>query len=253
MSTQHASPKTGTTRGSPDHPSNGVPIIAIDVPVMYEDEGQEQMGDSEIHTVTLAILDTGLRAFLAGRPDYRVFSDLNVYYHRIDHWAYVSPDVMVVSPTRGLPAAVTSYRVGEDGPAPTLAVEVLSRRSFQQQDLTNKPIIYADLGVQEYILADPTGAFMPQKLLIKHLQPDRTWIEEQDPDGGVTSGLGLRLLIERDGHVRVIDSKTGKRYLRPAEAQAEVDALQMTSEAQQKRIRALEEELSRLRGQLRKE
>jgi Uma2 family endonuclease len=246
MSTQHASPETGTGRGGPDHRSDGVPIIAIDVPVMYEDEGQEQMGDSEIHTITLAILDAGLRAFLAGRPDYRVFSNLNVYYHRIDHWAYVSPDVMVVSPTRELPGAVTSYRVGEDGPAPTLAVEVLSRRSFQQQDLTNKPIIYADLGVHEYILADPTGAFMPQRLLIKRLRQDRTWIEEQDPDGGVTSGLGFRVVIEPDGHVRVIESKTGKRYVRPAEAQAELDA-------HQEQIRKLEAELSRLRSQVRKE
>jgi Uma2 family endonuclease len=246
MSTQHASPETGTTRGEPEHRSDGVPVIAIDVPVMYEDEGQEQMGDSEIHTITLAILDMGLRAFLAGRPDYRVFSDLNVYYHQIDHWAYVSPDVMVVSPTRELPGAVTSYRIGEDGPAPTLAVEVLSRRSFQQQDLTNKPIIYADLGVREYILADPTGAFLPEKLLIKHLQPDRTWTERQDPDGGVTSDLGFRVVIEPDGHVRVIDSKTGKRYVRPAEAQVELDA-------QQEQIRKLEAELSRLRGQPRKE
>jgi Uma2 family endonuclease len=213
---------------------------------MYEDEGQEQMGDTEIHTITLAILDAGLKAFLAGRPDHRVFSSLNVYYHRIDHWAYVSPDVMVVSRTKELPGAVTSYRVGEDGPAPTLAIEVLSRRSFQRQDLTNKPIIYANLGVREYILADPTGEFLPQKLLIKHLQSDRTWIEAQDGDGGVTSGLGFRVVIEPDGHVRVVDSKTGKRYVRPAEAQAELDA-------RQEQIRKLEEELSRLRGLPRKE
>jgi Uma2 family endonuclease len=241
MSTQHASPETGTTRGGPEHRSDGVPVIAVDIPVMYEDEGQEQMGDSEIHTITLAILDAGLGAFLSGRPDYRVFSNLNVYYHRVNHWAYVSPDVMVVSPTRGLPGPLTSYRIGEDGPAPTLVVEVLSRRSFQQQDLTNKPIIYADLGVREYLLADPTGAFMPEKLLIKHLQPDRTWTEAQDPDGGVTSDLGFRVIIESDGHVRVIDGKTGKRYVRPAEAQAELDA-------QREQIRKLEAELSSLRG-----
>ena len=30
-------------------------------------------------------------------------------------------------------------------------LEVLSRRSFQQQDLTNKPVLYAQLGVAEYM------------------------------------------------------------------------------------------------------
>jgi Uma2 family endonuclease len=242
MGTQRVSPETP----SASHDSRNVPIIAVDVPVMYEDEGQEEMGESEIHTTTVWILDTCLRAHLARRAECRVFCDLDVYYHPVDHWAYVSPDVMVVSPGRTFPGTLISYRIGEDGPAPTLVVEVLSRRSFQQQDLTNKPIIYADLGVREYVLADPTGAFMPEKLLIKHLQPDRTWTEAQDPDGGVTSGLGFRVIIESDGHVRVIDSKTGKRYVRPAEAQAELDA-------QQEQIRKLEAELSRLQGQPRKE
>jgi Uma2 family endonuclease len=248
MST-HASPETETARGGAGNRPDGMPIIAVDVPVMYEDEGQEEMGDSEIHSITLAILYMALRAHLARRPEYRIFTDLNLYYHRADHWAYVSPDVMVVSPTRAFAGPLTSYRIGEDGPAPILVIEVLSRRSFQQQDLSNKPIIYADLGVAEYILVDPTGEFLPQKLQIRHLEPDRTWANTQDGDGGVTSDLGFRLIIEPDGHVRVIDSKTKKRYLRPPEAQADVDALRKTSEAQQERIRELEAELSRLRRQ----
>jgi Uma2 family endonuclease len=245
MSTHRASTETGIARGGPDQPLNA-PIIAINVPVMYEDEGQEEKGDSKVHTITLAILDMGIRAFLNERLGYHVFSDLNLYYHRIDRWAYVSPDVMVVLPTRELPDALTSYRIGEDGPAPKLVIEVLSRRSFQQQDLTHKPIIYADLGIREYILADPTGEFLPQRLLIKRLQADRTWLEEQDADGGVTSDLGFRVVIEPDSHIRVIDSKTGKRHVRPAEAQAELDA-------QREEIRKLEAELSSLRGQSRKE
>src|SRR6266478_2497988 len=129
-----------------------VPIIAVDIPVMYEDEGQEEMGDSEIHTDTVAILQTGLIAHLSAQPNYRVFSNLNLYYHRVDHWAYVSPDVMVVFLERPLLRDLMSYRMDTDGPAPVLAIEVLSRRSFQQQDLSNKPVIYADLGVKEYIL-----------------------------------------------------------------------------------------------------
>ena len=242
MSVQRTSPETETAPGGLNNRSADVPIIAVDLPVIYEDEGQEEVGESEIHSITLAILYMGLKAHLGGRAEYRVFSDLDMYYHRVDHWAYLSPDVMVASPARVLAAPLRSYRIGEDGPAPVLVIEVLSRRSFQQQDLSNKPIIYADLGVAEYILVDPTGEFLPQKLLMKHLEPDRTWINEQDNDGGVTSNLGFRVVVEGDGNVRLIDRKTRKRYVRPAEAQAELDA-------QAERIRALEAELSRLRRQ----
>jgi len=67
------------------HPMRGLPGTAETArlrshhrsgyPVMYEDEGQEEMGDSEVHTGTLAILDMGLRAHLADRPEYRVFTN----------------------------------------------------------------------------------------------------------------------------------------------------------------------------------
>jgi len=227
---------------APDGERERLPTIAIDMPVMFEDEGQEEMGETDIHTTTTAIVFWGLKAHLADRSEHQVFSDLNCYYHPIKRWAYVSPDVMVVVPRQPLIESVTSYRISAACPAPALVVEVLSRRSFQQQDLTNKPEIYADLRVAEYILADPTGQFLPQQLLLKRLRTDSTWKDEQDADGGITSRLGFRIVIEEDGKVRMIDAKTGKRYTRPEEAQSMAD-----------RIRALEEELARLRGASTKE
>jgi Uma2 family endonuclease len=235
------------TRVRPTLEPVDMPIIAVDMPVMYEDEGQEEMGETEIHNLTVEILRNGIKSHLAGQPQYRVFSDLNVYYHRVDHWAYVSPDTMVVEPARDLGDNVTSYRIGPDGPAPVLTAEVLSRRSFQQQDLTNKPVIYAQLGVSEYILVDVTGMFMPQRLLLKTLHSDGTWIDSQDPDEGVTSRLGFRLVIEPDGLIRVVNASTGERYLRPAEAQAEAQARRLAEE----RVHELEEELARLRAERR--
>lgn len=213
------------------------PAVAIDMPVLFEDEGQEEMGETDVHTTAAAILFWGLKAHLVERPEYQVFSDLNCYYHPLHRWAYVSPDVMVVVPQQPLAEPVTSYRIGTGCPAPELAIEVLSRRSFQQQDLTNKPEIYADLRVAEYILADPTGQFLPQRLLLKRLRDDASWKDEQDPDGGVTSRLGFRAVIEPDGQLRVVHAASGKRYARPEEAQAMAD-----------RVHALEEELARLRA-----
>jgi Uma2 family endonuclease len=246
-----------------------MPIIAVDMPVMYEDEGQDEMGESEPHTEADYILTLGIMAHLQSRPDLRVFSNLNVYYHRIDRWAYVSPDVMVVQPFNPLPKKVRSYRIGVIGPPPLLTIEILSQRSSQQQDLSNKPIIYSQLGVAEYILVDSTGEFLEQHLLLRRLQDDGNWADEKDSDGGVTSRLGFRILLEDDGYLRVVEAATGKRYVRPMEAQesldsasataeaarADADAARAAAEAEAKarreaedRAKALEAELARLRG-----
>jgi Uma2 family endonuclease len=232
-----------------------MPVIAIDMPVMYEDEGQEEMGETEFHTDALHILTLGVTTHLQSRPELRVYSNLNVYYHRVDRWAYVSPDVFAVKPFEKMPGRVRSYRVGVHGPAPILAIEVLSRRSFQQQDLSNKPVIYSQLGVAEFILADTTAEFLEKRLLLRRLRDDGTWEDEQDPDGGVTSQLGFRIVIEDDDRVRVIDAASGKRYVRPAEAQESIDTARAAVEIEtrarrlaEERLKALEAELARLRN-----
>jgi Uma2 family endonuclease len=223
-----------------------MPIIATDMPVMYEDEGQEEMGEADIHVLSDEIVRNGIKDHFAGKTRYQVFSDLNVYYNPVDRRAYVSPDTMVVEPDRELGPYLRSYRIGESGPGPILVVEILSQRSFQQGDLTLKPSIYAKLGVREYILVDVTGFYLPERLLMKKRDDDDTWVDIQDRDGGVTSDLGFRLIIEPDGHLRVIDAATGKRYVRPREAAAEAEARQGAEE----RVRELEAELARLRAHL---
>jgi Uma2 family endonuclease len=223
------------------------------------------MGESSLHTQTTDILLYGLGFHLAGRRRLRVFSNLNLHYSDKDPNAYVSPDIMVVESARPLTEEMTSYRIGEDGPAPRLVTEVLSFRTYQQGDLTSKPVLYADLGIEEYLLVDVSGAMLPRRLLLLRRQADGTWIEEQDPDGGVTSRLGFRLLIEDDGQLRVLDARTGKRYARPGEAQAAADRSEAEAKGRRKaeraaraeakarrqveeKVRELEAELKRLRG-----
>ena len=213
------------------------------LPLLYGDEDFE-MGESTIHTITAGILLYGLGFHFATQIAYRVFGDLNLYYSDDDPSLYLSPDVMVVKPPRPLPAQLTSYELGPYTPAPLFVGEVLSPRTWQQGDLTRKPMVYSDLGVAEYLLADVTGALLEQHLLLLRRQPDGLWTDEQDGDGGSTSRLGFRVVLEADGQLRVLDRKTGKRYARPDEAQAVADQLATAQE----HIRALEEELARLRG-----
>jgi hypothetical protein len=233
-------------------PQNEVPIIALDLPVMYEDEGQDEVGETELHFESIVILRYGLRSHLATYPQYRVFSDLNLYYHPLDPNAYVTPDTMVVEPIRDLGENVTSYSVRRDGPGPILTAEMLSRRSHQQQDTGNKLSIYAHVGVAEYLLVDVTGQFLPQRLLLKRLASGGVWRDEQDADGGITSRLGFRLVIEADEQLRVINAKTGERYPRPSEGGKLQQAYQLAEEKRrqaEEQVKTLQDLVAKLRRQ----
>jgi Uma2 family endonuclease len=238
-------------------------LLTDKLPILYEDDKEADMGESNIHVDNDEILHICLKTYLAARPEFRVFSNMNLYYQEVESqevsWLpYVSPDSMVVKPSRPLGQVVRSYQIGRDGPSPVLTAEILSERSYEQRDLDEKVTLYAKLGVGEYILVDVTGLLLPERLLLKRLQPDGTWKDEQDPDGGITSQLGFRLIIDNDGGLRMLDAATGKPYARPDEAEAEAKArrqaetrMQAEIEARrqaEERIRALEAELRRLRG-----
>jgi Uma2 family endonuclease len=219
-----------------------------DLPILYEDEEEGDMGESNRHVDSDDIIHVCLRAHLTDRPEYRVYANMNLYYRKgpphpkTGSLPYVSPDGMIVRPFELDDVDdVPSYTVGVDGPAPDLTAEILSARSAQQRDLKEKMIVYAKLRVPEYLLVDASGKYLPQRLLLKRLLPDGTYQDTRDPDGGVTSTLGFRLIIDSDGRPRVLDAATGKRYIRPDEAQREADALNQE-------IHALKAELKRVRG-----
>lgn len=239
-------------RPIPDPLADGAlaPLPKVDgCPIFFEDDDEGDMGESNPHVISDEIAHVCVKAHLASRPEFQVYSNMNLYYRPRGYvegqrLPYVSPDVMVVKPFQRLPEDVSSYFLGQDGPAPLSATEILSPRSAQQRDLNDKLPIYSYIGIEEYILVDRTGVFLPEKLLIKRLQGDGTWKDERDADGGVTSRLGFRFIIEADGQLRVVDGASGKKYVRPDEAQAEAEARRQAEE----RVRQLEAELKKLRG-----
>ena len=124
-----------------------LPVLFDDLPVLFEDKGQDDMGDSWPHLTAFDILYNGLSDHLAASPTHQVLGDMCLYYHRRHLHSNVSPDVMVVTPPARLPRDLSSYRIGRHGPVPVLTVEVLSPRSTQQLDLTTKRRLYYRLGV----------------------------------------------------------------------------------------------------------
>jgi hypothetical protein len=219
------------------------PVAPDGLPTLFEDEGQDEMGETSRHRDANDILFYGVGAHLAGRPEFAVLSNMNLYYRPRPNKSHVSPDVMVVRPPERLPRNLKSYRLGPKRPVPVLTVEVLSLRSYQQQDLSNKPVLYRRLGVAEYILIDTTGELLADRLLLRRAVGADEWADEPDA-GGVTSALGFRVVIEGDGRIRVLDAATGRPYPRPDEADTEAAARR----AAEARVRELEAELARLKG-----
>src|SRR6202521_401742 len=112
----HRSADLSARPGSPPGFTGRVlPVIARDIPIMYEDEGQENMDESLPHSTSIDILNFGIQCHMAPRPDFRVLRDMNLYYSTLDRLAYISPDIMVVTPPLPLPEDLSSYRIGEQG------------------------------------------------------------------------------------------------------------------------------------------
>jgi len=229
-------------------------------PLVYEDRGYEGMGESRSHSTTEAILVAGLEAhFRQHMPSAFIVKNMNVYYSGVDRRSHVSPDVMAVDPPAPLPETLRSYRIGRTGPAPFLTVEVLSEQTCRTGDFGLKPKLYASMGVQEYLIVDVTGEFLPERLLLKKRAGDERWDDEYDTGEGVASSYGFRVMIEDDGQVRISDAMTGREYPRPNEANAialERDEFlrlrKKDARARAKaeaRVRELEAENARLRGE----
>ena len=253
------------------------------MPILYEDEEEGDMGESNLHVKNDEILHVCVKAHLSiYHPKLQAYSNMNLYYlpgpphPQTGALPYVSPDHMIVGPPRPLPEDIKSYTIGRHGPVPVQTGEILSQRSAQQRDLAEKMVVYAMLRVEEYILVDETGQHLREMLLLKRLQGDGSYRDERDPDGGVTSKLGFRLVMEEDG-LHVIDQATRRRYVRPLDAERrlrlEEDArrraegqrnkeartrkkeeearrqVESQLRAAQAKTKALEEELRRLRRQ----
>lgn len=233
-----------------------LPALAIDLPVLFADEGHEHMGETAAHTHSAHTSYAGLLAHFADKTEYRVFSNLSLYYHPVNRNAYIAPDVMVVCPSRPLEDAIDAYRVGVDGPAPLMVVEALGRRSMQQQDLTIKPLIYAQLGVKELLYIDTTGNYLPERLQLRRLQfRDESWSTVPIGENGlITSAFGYAVTIEGDGKIRFSNPATKRPYPRLEETHDVIVAWGMAMEtlAQTKAARRqAEEQVRTLNAQLR--
>lgn len=220
-----------------------VPLVKT-IPIVYPESDGEPMGETEFHVLVLVGLLHTLRERYRGRPDVHVGGNLFMYFQQGDPTAVVCPDVFVAF--GAAPGIRRTWKTWEEGGLfPQVIVELVSDES-RSRDLGPKRGLYEVLGVRDYFVFDPAGEALDPPL--------RGWRRQGDvlvpiePEAGAARrrlrSEALELFVEEEGHqVRLIDARTGKPLLLPAE---EADARRAEAEAR----RMAEAEVERLRGEL---
>jgi Uma2 family endonuclease len=188
----------------------------------YPDSDGQPMGETHFHVLAILHLFEALDHFFRNRADVYVAADMFLYYEQGNPAACKAPDVMVAKGAAGKHPR-RSFRIWEEGVAPTVIFEVTSDRTRIEDDVV-KPRVYAALGVSEYFVFDPDGdplrpALAGFRLLDGVYQP-----LSLDSAGRLMSHeLGLALVPESP-LLRLIDVRTGRRLLTYSEQADEADA-----------------------------
>jgi Uma2 family endonuclease len=166
----------------------------------------------------------------------------------------VAPDIAVIKGVALRP--LTSWYVGQTGPAPQVVFEVLSRETWKK-DMEEKPLAYARLGVHEYFVYDPNPSPLSEATrhrlfgwradpLLSRMTPlvpnadGSLWSEELA--SFLLADKQLLRLSDADHHLRL----TGEE----AEAQAR-GAAEQHARAEAEARRAAEQQLRQLLEKLR--
>jgi hypothetical protein len=194
------------------------------------------MGETDLHIDwTIRVRDM-LKFRYRGQQVY-IAGNLLVYFQEGDPSRFVVPDAMVVKECQ--PGRRRVFKIWEEGRTPNAVFEITSR-STKGEDLNFKPQIYAQIGVAEHFLYDPTAEYLRPPLQGRRLTP--AGYESIVPDAAgrlLSSELGLWVHLE-DGDLILTDANTGERLLTEAEAhwaqaeahRAEAKARRAEAEAQ---------------------
>lgn len=224
--------------------------------IHYPETDGKPMAESDLHREIMLYLIRLLQRFFAGQMVY-VSGNLLVYYEQGNRYKAVAPDCFVV---RGIaPHLRRTYKIWEEGKAPEVVFEVTSH-STQDDDLGKKMRLYAQLGVQEYYLYDPTADYLQPPLRAFVLQgggyvpvpPVREEVDlgelalvpgPAEPPEFICQLLGLRLTLDEANQLQFYDLTSGKRLLSDEEARqaAEAAAQSATQRAEQEAQRADQE------------
>jgi Uma2 family endonuclease len=162
----------------------------------------------------------------------------------------VAPDIAIIKGVAVDP--LTSWHVGQTGPAPQVVFEILSRETWKK-DLEEKPLAYARMGIHEYFAYDPNPAPLAEatrhRLLGWRTDPLLSGMTPlvPDADGSLWSeelasfllpDKQLLRLSDADHHLRLTGEEAEAQARWAAEQQARVQAQARWVAEQQARAEA---------------
>lgn len=205
--------------------------------IFYPETDGKPMAESDLHRGVMFAIIHLLQRFFAAQQVY-VSGNLLIYYEEGNRYKSVAPDCFVV---RGIPSHLRDvYKIWAEGKGPEVVFEV-SSKSTQRVDLGHKMRLYAELGVQEYFIYDPTseyldpplvayelvgGGYVPMKPVKEEvLLGDLAFMPEQtEAPEYISQLLGLRLALDEQNRLQFYDVATSQRLLNDAEALALAEA-----------------------------
>jgi Uma2 family endonuclease len=205
--------------------------------VSYPESDGKPMGETDWHRNAIIRLIELLQTHFAGQKVY-VSGDLLLYYEQGNPKKYVVPDVFVVKDL--LPKDRRVYKLWLERKPPNVVIEVTSRKT-KKKDQTEKPPLYAKLGVKELFLFDPDADYLDPPLQGYRLGKSGYRPIAPDAEERLESReLGLNFKLDETG-LQLL-TPDGERLLtgREAAAQAKAEAARLAEEN-----RRLREELAR--------
>jgi len=205
----------------------------------YPESDGQPLGETELHVLAILHLYEALGHFFRNHADVHIAADMFLYYEQGNPSACKAPDVMVTKGAMGKHPR-RSFRIWEEGVAPTVIFEVTSDKS-RYEDAEAKPRVYAALRVSEYFVFDPDGDDDNPTLTGFRLHNGVYQQLPLDAAGRLTS-QELGLVLEPECPLlRLVDVRTGRRIMTYSE---QADA----ADAERARTAEMEAELARLRA-----
>jgi Uma2 family endonuclease len=190
---------------------------------------EDLMGETSFHADLVHYLMEVLRWLFLGQQC-AIYENLN-FYQTLNPKEYpVAPDIAVIKGVEH--RHLRSWTVGKTGPAPHVVFEIASKETWHN-DLKEKPLKYALMGVEEYFLYDPEipphMKHMGRRLLGWRLNKAKRAMEEMlpDQDGRLWSQRLESFLVPDGVYLRLYE---GNNQRRPTEAEAREQKARMLEE-----------------------
>jgi Uma2 family endonuclease len=200
---------------SADEQSPPMNLATSSADIEYPESDGMPMGETDVHRAWMIRLYDLWSWHYRGQRVY-VGSDLLLYYTEGTPFDFVVPDDFVVLDSDPGPRRV--FKTWEEGRVPNVVFEVTSRATRRKDEIF-KPRSYAQIGIKELFLYDPTGDYLKPALRGFAFDAGVQTAIVADARGNLESReLNLLLRLEA-GRLVLIDRATGEVLLTEAEAE----------------------------------